>query len=106
MNFNGKIKEKNERERVKPQTYMINIFDTHAHYDYDWFDEDREDVLAGLKERGVNRVVNIGASVKGCMDTIELVNNTILCMVQSEFIPQSLMIFQGMKLRVKSLLEV
>lgn len=74
MNFNGKIKEKNERERVKPQTYMINIFDTHAHYDYDWFDEDREDVLAGLKERGVNRVVNIGASVKGCMDTIELVN--------------------------------
>ena len=37
------------------------IFDTHAHYDDEAFDEDRAAVLASLQERGVGTVVNICA---------------------------------------------
>ncbi|MBR5474470.1 MAG: TatD family hydrolase [Lachnospiraceae bacterium] len=40
------------------------IFETHAHYDNGAFDEDREEVLAALKEAGVGVVVNAGASLK------------------------------------------
>mgnify|MGYP000103845733 CR=1 FL=1 len=29
------------------------IFDTHAHYDDEAFDEDREQLLAGFKENGI-----------------------------------------------------
>ncbi len=37
------------------------IFDTHAHYDDEAFDKDRYDLLATMKENGVNRIVNSGA---------------------------------------------
>lgn len=36
------------------------IFDTHAHYDDEAFDEDRDEVLTSLRERGVGTVVNVG----------------------------------------------
>ena len=35
-----------------------NIFDSHAHYDDDWFDEDRESLLEALPSKGVCGVVN------------------------------------------------
>lgn len=35
-------------------------FDTHAHYDADWFDADREELIASLPEGGVSLVVNCG----------------------------------------------
>ena len=48
------------------------IFDTHAHYDDDAFDDDREELLSSLKSAGVGTVVNSGASLDGCRRTIEL----------------------------------
>lgn len=48
------------------------IFDSHAHYDDHAFDEDREEVLASLKEHGVGTVVNVGASLDGVRRTMEL----------------------------------
>ena len=36
------------------------LFDTHAHYDAEAFDQDREAVLAGLRGRGVAMAVNPG----------------------------------------------
>ena len=39
------------------------FFDTHAHYDDDWFDEDREELLSSLPEKGVGLVVNPGTTV-------------------------------------------
>lgn len=36
------------------------FFDTHAHYDDEWFDADREELLAALPESGVDLVVNCG----------------------------------------------
>ncbi|MBE5873828.1 MAG: TatD family deoxyribonuclease [Lachnospiraceae bacterium] len=48
------------------------IFDTHAHYDDDAFDEDREELLGSMQENGVGKIVNIGASLNSCKQTIEL----------------------------------
>ncbi len=39
------------------------IFDTHAHYDDDAFNEDRDDLLNSLKENGVGGVVNVASSM-------------------------------------------
>ena len=49
------------------------IFDTHAHYDDEAFDEDREELLSSLKEHGIEAVTNIGASLKSSRATLELV---------------------------------
>ena len=49
---------------------MKNIFDTHAHYDDERFDEDRDELLSSLKDKGVIFVVNCGCDLKTCLKTI------------------------------------
>ncbi len=48
------------------------IFDSHAHYDDQAFDEDRDEVVSGLYQAGVGAVVNVGASLQGVRDTAAL----------------------------------
>ena len=48
------------------------IFETHAHYDDDRFDEDRDELVKSLPEKGIGVVVNCGASVQSVRDTIAL----------------------------------
>ena len=48
------------------------IFETHAHYDDDRFNEDRDEILRRLPEEGVGVVINSGASVESTRDTIRL----------------------------------
>ncbi len=48
------------------------IFDTHAHYDDEAFEEDRDAVLASLAEQGVGIAVNICASRASLQRTPEL----------------------------------
>lgn len=48
------------------------IFESHAHYDDEAFDEDRESLLHSLPENGVDTVINVGASLDGCKKTIAL----------------------------------
>ncbi len=48
------------------------IFDTHAHYDDEAFDEDREKLLERMRNRGVEYIVNVGASMNSCKSTIGL----------------------------------
>lgn len=48
------------------------IFDSHAHYDDESFDEDREQVIKELKENGIIGVLNCGASLKGAKDSLKL----------------------------------
>ena len=43
---------------------MTNIFDSHAHYDDERFDGDRDELLASLPERGVCAIINIGCSLE------------------------------------------
>ena len=47
---------------------MEYIFDTHAHYDDEAFDEDRESLIGSLRENGIGNVCNIGASMESCRD--------------------------------------
>lgn len=49
------------------------IFETHAHYDDEVFDADREELLTSLPSSGIEYVVNVSASMQGCHDTIKLV---------------------------------
>lgn len=48
------------------------IFDTHAHYDDEAFDEDREVLLASLPAQGIGKVMNIGATLHSTRATVEL----------------------------------
>ena len=48
------------------------IFETHAHYDDDRFEEDRHEILTSLPEAGIGIVINSGASVESTRDTVEL----------------------------------
>ena len=48
------------------------IFDTHAHYDDEAFDADREEILAGLYSRGIDRVANVGVDIPTCENTLAL----------------------------------
>ncbi len=48
------------------------IFDTHAHYDDEQFDIDREELLASMHENNVGAIINVGASLDGCRRSVEL----------------------------------
>ena len=48
------------------------IFDTHSHYDDEAFDEDREDLLSALKNKGVERLVSVGADIATSKAALEL----------------------------------
>lgn len=47
-------------------------FDSHAHYDDERFDEDREALIESLKEKGVEFVVNAAADMKSCHTSLQL----------------------------------
>lgn len=48
------------------------IFESHAHYDDEDFDKDREELLGSLAGHGIGTVINIGASIAGSEMTVEL----------------------------------
>ncbi len=48
------------------------IFETHAHYDDEAFDEDRDSLLNSLYEAGIEYVVNVGAGIETTKKTLEL----------------------------------
>lgn len=48
------------------------ILDTHAHYDDEAFDADREELLESLQPNGIEKVVNVCASIDGLQNTVAL----------------------------------
>jgi TatD DNase family protein len=60
---------------IKPKKEKKMIFETHAHYDDSRFDDDREEVLAAVRESGVCPVINVGSSVASTRTTVELARN-------------------------------
>lgn len=48
------------------------IFESHAHYDDEAFDIDREELLGSFAANGIGTVVNVGASLSSCRTTIDL----------------------------------
>ncbi len=51
------------------------IFDTHAHYDDGQFDEDREELLRSMADKGVGTIVNVSASLKSCRRVVNMVQD-------------------------------
>lgn len=51
------------------------IFDTHAHYDDEAFDIDREELLKSLPKNGIEHVVNAGSSIQSIDQIIDLADN-------------------------------
>lgn len=47
-------------------------FDTHAHYDDDWFSEDRDPLLASMADRGVRLIVNPGCNRSSSVQAVSL----------------------------------
>jgi TatD DNase family protein len=52
----------------------LKIFDAHAHYDDEQFDEDRQSIIKELSENGIEGVLNCGASIDGTRASVELAN--------------------------------
>lgn len=48
------------------------IFDTHAHYDDEQFNGDRDILLTHMEDNGVSTIINVGASLDGCKNSIAL----------------------------------
>lgn len=48
------------------------IFDSHAHYDSNQFDEDRDELLMSMKEHGVGTVITVGATLASCDSVVQL----------------------------------
>lgn len=48
------------------------IFETHAHYDDEAFDEDRDGLLSGMREHGIETVINVSASLSSIKSSLDL----------------------------------
>ncbi len=48
------------------------IFETHAHYDDEKFDEDRDVLLSSMKENGIGRIINVSANLESLENTRKL----------------------------------
>ena len=62
----------NRAAGVQKQNIMYRIIDTHAHYDNEEFDHDREILLGSFPEKGIEKVINAGASVRGALRGLEM----------------------------------
>lgn len=51
---------------------MNNIFESHAHYDDEAFNEDRKELLASLPAEGIEYVINVGASMDSTVRSVAL----------------------------------
>lgn len=51
------------------------IFDTHAHYDDEAFDSDRDQLLQSLNNEGIGLIINPGCDFKSCRKSIEISEN-------------------------------
>jgi TatD DNase family protein len=48
------------------------LTDTHAHLDFEDFQNDLEDVIGRARAAGVNRIITIGTTIEGCRRSLEL----------------------------------
>lgn len=53
----------------------MQIFDSHAHYNDEKFEEDREEILKEIYRSGVTKLVNAGYSLESSKSTIQIANS-------------------------------
>lgn len=63
-------RKNNGQNRLEMEITMI--FETHAHYDDDRFLEDQDALIRSMPEKGIGRIINVGASIESTKTTLEL----------------------------------
>ena len=58
------------------------IFETHAHYDDEKFDEDRAELLSSMQENGIGRIINVSAN----LESLETVSYTHLTLPTTPYV--------------------
>ncbi len=53
---------------------MLTVFDTHAHYDAEQFDADRDTLLVGMPEQGVQLILNPGCDLETSRKAVSYAN--------------------------------
>ena len=53
---------------------MLTVFDTHAHYDDERFDEDRDALLSSMPEHGVGLILNPGCDLESSCKAVSYAN--------------------------------
>lgn len=53
---------------------QLGFFDSHAHYDDEKFDIDREELINSLYKNGITNIVSAGYSIKSSINALELAN--------------------------------
>ena len=53
----------------------MEFFDTHAHYDDEKFEEDREEVLKKIYNAGVTKCINMGCNIDSSKKALEIAKN-------------------------------
>ena len=49
----------------------MKIFETHAHYDDEKFDNDRKEIIKKIKEAGISRCINIGCDINTSIKSVQ-----------------------------------
>ena len=61
-----------KREKLERTDFMGMIFETHAHYNDEAFQEDREEIFAQFPGKGIGRVVNIASDLQSIGECLDL----------------------------------
>ena len=71
----------------------MELFDTHAHYNDEKFDEDRQEVIEFVYESGVTKVVNAGYSLESSKTALDIAGRYpwmyVICGISPNDIPNS-----------------
>lgn len=52
----------------------MQLFDSHAHYNDEKFNEDRQDVIKMVYENGVKKLICAGYNIKSSQEAVEIAN--------------------------------
>ena len=77
---------------------MKNIFDSHAHYNDEQFDIDRDSLLASLPEAGIVGIINCGTDVKSSLESLEMAEKYSFVYAACGYHPESASDFTDDKL--------
>lgn len=82
---------------IEIERYIMQrlIFDTHAHYNSEAFDEDRADLLGGLPEQGVALVLDCGTDLESSLKSLQIAREHDWFYVAAGIHPQSLIEEEG-----------
>lgn len=87
----------------------MQLFDTHAHYNDEKFDADRDDVLEKIYNLGVTKLVNAGYSLDSSKRAIEIAKNYewmyVICGISPNDIPDSIEKIDKQILELKEIIK-